>query len=203
MASLFPFIVIGPRALSVRPAAVLLASTMIAIFAVATGCIREDDLTLEQRAHQLYSQLMCPVCDAQTIDGSNAPIAQSMRLKVRELLDDGKTNSEIKEYFVLRSPEGEAILAAPEGGGFNLLAWIVPFFITFGGIGIALLTIRNLRRSNARSAEFTAAGSGSATDQNDLAKYLAQVDRDLGISPIPAAGKAGPGTPSPDEKADS
>lgn len=194
---------IGPRALSVRPAAVLLASTMIAIFAVATGCIREDDLTLEQRAHQLYSQLMCPVCDAQTIDGSNAPIAQSMRLKVRELLDDGKTNSEIKEYFVLRSPEGEAILAAPEGGGFNLLAWIVPFFITFGGIGIALLTIRNLRRSNARSAEFAAAGSGSATDQNDLAKYLAQVDRDLGISPIPAAGKAGPGTPSPDEKADS
>ena len=203
MASLFPFIVIGPRALSVRPAAVLLASTMIAIFAVATGCIREDDLTLEQRAHQLYSQLMCPVCDAQTIDGSNAPIAQSMRLKVRELLDDGKTNSEIKEYFVFRSPEGEAILAAPEGGGFNLLAWIVPFFITFGGIGIALLTIRNLRRSNARSAEFAAAGSGSATDQNDLAKYLAQVDRDLGISPIPAAGKAGPGTPSPDEKADS
>ena len=194
---------IGPRALSVRPAAVLLASTMIAIFAVATGCIREDDLTLEQRAHQLYSQLMCPVCDAQTIDGSNAPIAQSMRLKVRELLDDGKTNSEIKEYFVLRSPEGEAILAAPEGGGFNLLAWIVPFFITFGGIGIALLTIRNLRRANARSAEFAAAGSGSATDQNDLAKYLAQVDRDLGISPIPAAGKAGPGTPSPDEKADS
>ncbi len=203
MASRFPFIVIGPRALSVRPAAVLLASTMIAIFAVATGCIREDDLTLEQRAHQLYSQLMCPVCDAQTIDGSNAPIAQSMRLKVRELLDDGKTNSEIKEYFVLRSPEGQAILAAPEGGGFNLLAWIVPFFITFGGIGIALLTIRNLRRSNARSAEFAAAGSGSATDQNDLAKYLAQVDRDLGISPIPAAGKAGPGTPSPDEKADS
>ena len=203
MASRFPFIVIGPRALSVRPAAVLLASTMIAIFAVATGCIREDDLTLEQRAHQLYSQLMCPVCDAQTIDGSNAPIAQSMRLKVRELLDDGKTNSEIKEYFVFRSPEGEAILAAPEGGGFNLLAWIVPFFITFGGIGIALLTIRNLRRSNARSAEFAAAGSGSATDQNDLAKYLAQVDRDLGISPIPAAGKAGPGTPSPDEKADS
>ena len=203
MASRFPFIVIGPRALSVRPAAVLLASTMIAIFAVATGCIREDDLTLEQRAHQLYSQLMCPVCDAQTIDGSNAPIAQSMRLKVRELLDDGKTNSEIKEYFVLRSPEGEAILAAPEGGGFNLLAWIVPFFITFGGIGIALLTIRNLRRSNARSAEFAAAGSGSATDQNDLAKYLAQVDRDLGISPIPAAEKAGPGTPSPDEKADS
>lgn len=203
MASRFPFIVIGPRALSVRPAAVLLASTMIAIFAVATGCIREDDLTLEQRAHQLYSQLMCPVCDAQTIDGSNAPIAQSMRLKVRELLDDGKTNSEIREYFVLRSPEGEAILAAPSGGGFNLLAWIVPFFITFGGIGIALLTIRNLRRSNARSAEFTEAGSGSATDQNDLAKYLAQVDRDLGISPIPAAGKAGPGTPSPDEKADS
>ena len=203
MASRFPLIVIGPRALSVRPAAVLLASTMIAIFAVATGCIREDDLTLEQRAHQLYSQLMCPVCDAQTIDGSNAPIAQSMRLKVRELLDDGKTNSEIKEYFVLRSPEGEAILAAPEGGGFNLLAWIVPFFITFGGIGIALLTIRNLRRSNARSAELAGAGPGVTTGQNDLAEYLAQVDIDLGISSSSASGVAGPEKPKSNDEAGS
>ena len=203
MASRFPFIVIGPRALSFRPAAVLFASTMLVIFAVATGCIREDDLTLEQRAHQLYGQLMCPVCDGQTIDGSNAPIAQSMRLKVRELLDDGKTNSEIKDYFVLRSPEGEAILAAPSGGGFNLLAWIVPFFITFGGIGIALLTIRNLRRSNARAAELAAAGPGTVAGQNDLAEYLARVDRDLGISSSPTGAEAGSGKPEANDKVNS
>ena len=81
--------------------------------AAATGCIREDDLSLEQRSHQLGGQLMCPVCDGQTIDGSNAQIAQDMRAKVRELLDTGSTNAQVKDYFVVRY--GEEILAAPGG----------------------------------------------------------------------------------------
>ena len=200
MASRLPFILIGPRALLAKPAAILLVSMTIAIFA-ATGCIREDDLTLEQRSHQLAGQLMCPVCDAQTIDGSNAQIAQDMRVKVRELLDTGITNAEIKEYFVTRY--GQEILAAPGGSGFNWIAWIVPFFITFGGIGIALLTIRNLRRSNARSAELAGAGPGVTTGQNDLAEYLAQVDIDLGISSSSASGVAGPEKPNSNDEAGS
>ena len=48
---------------------------------ITFGCIREEDITLEQRMHQLTNQLMCPVCDAQTIDGSNAQISQDMRAK--------------------------------------------------------------------------------------------------------------------------
>ena len=129
---------------------------------------------------------MCPVCDAQTIDGSNAQIAQDMRAKVRELLDTGITNAEIKDYFVVRY--GEEILAAPGGGGFNSIAWIVPFFIVGGGIGIVLLTVRNLRRSNARSADLAVAGAD--TGQNGLSEYLAQVDRDLGFSETPPPGVA-------------
>lgn len=186
MASRLPFIVIGPRPLPSKAAAISLLSLTLVMLVAVTGCIREDDLTLEQRSHQLASQLMCPVCDGQTIDGSNAQIAQDMRAKVRELLDSGITNAEVKDYFVVRY--GEEILAAPAGGGFNMIAWIVPFFIAFGGIGIALLTIRNLRRSNARSAAL--APTGVATGRNDLSDYLAQVDRDLGISVEPVGGEA-------------
>lgn len=185
MASRLPFMLIGPRKLPSKAAAVSLLWLMLVLALTTFGCVREEDITLEQRAHQLARQLMCPVCDGQTIDGSNAQIAQDMRVKVRELLDDGKTNAEVKEYFVLRY--GEEVLAAPGGSGFNLIAWIVPFFIVIGGVGITLLTIRNLRRSNARSAAPAVADTGRNGVSEDLAEYLAQVDRDLGVSSEPVA----------------
>ena len=179
---------------------------MLVMLTTAVACIREEDITVEQRSHQLAGQLMCPVCDGQTIDGSNAQIAQDMRAKVRELLDTGLSNAEVKDYFVVRY--GEEILAAPEGGGFSLIAWIVPFFIAFGGIGIALLTVRNLRRSNRRSVGLAVAGGDSGAEANDLSKYLAQVDRDLSISGEPfIASKRSKNTESentgPDEMAKS
>jgi len=173
MASRFPFILIGPRALPNNSALLAVVGLFLIIFVSAIGCIREEDITLEQRSHQLAAQLMCPVCDGQTIDGSNAQIAQDMRLKVRELLDEGKTNGEVKDYFVLRY--GEEILAAPDGSGFNLLAWVVPVFIVFGGIGIALLAIKNMRK-----AGLQAQSSPTPAQRNgDLSHFLAQVDRDL------------------------
>ena len=195
MSSRLPFIKIGPRTITANAAAVPLLSLMLVLLAAASGCIREDDLTLEQRSHQLYRQLMCPVCDGQTIDASNAPVAREMRAKVRELLESGLTNAEIKDYFVQRFDE--KILAAPRGSGFGLIAWVVPFFIAFGGVGIALLTIRNLRRSNARSPGLATTGTG--TGQNDLSGYLAQVDRDLGIPDAPVAGGVNNGDTKPEE----
>jgi cytochrome c-type biogenesis protein CcmH len=173
MASRYPFVMIGPRALPNNSSLLALTGLFLIIFVSAIGCIREEDISLEQRSHQLATQLMCPICDGQTIDGSNAQISQDMRQKVRELLDEDKTNGEIKDYFVLRY--GEDILAAPEGSGFNLLAWVVPVFIVFGGVGIALLTIKNMRKAGiqAQSSPTPAAQNG------DLSDFLAQVDRDL------------------------
>ena len=154
---------------------IVIASPIVLLIVMMNtiGCIREEDITLEQRMHQLTNQLMCPVCDGQTIDGSNAQISQDMRAKVQELLEIGNSNSEIKAYFVLRY--GEDILAAPKGVGFNILAWIMPVFIVFGGISIALLALKNMRRSN------TQAALAPTPEQRDLSEYLKQVDKDLGI----------------------
>ena len=146
---------------------------LFVVIMITFGCIREEDITLEQRMHQLTNQLMCPVCDAQTIDGSNAQISKDMRAKVQELLGEGKSNSEIKDYFVLRY--GEDILAAPKGIGFNLLAWIMPVFIFLAGISIAFLALKNMRRANTKAALTV------RSNQHDLSEYLKQVDTDLGI----------------------
>jgi cytochrome c-type biogenesis protein CcmH len=176
MASSIPFVLIGPRAAPNRSASFWMAAILFALLLATSGCIREEDITLEQRAHQLAAQLMCPVCDAQTIDGSSAQISQDMRLKVRELLDRGDTNAEVKDYFVLRY--GPEILAAPDGSGFNLLAWIVPVFIVVGGVGIALFAIKNMRKSGIRAQK----NEINVDDKDGLSEFLAQVDRDLGSS---------------------
>jgi len=184
MASRIPFVMIGPRALPSRALAISVTALFFLFLLTTVSCIREEDITLEQRAHQLAGDLMCPVCDGQTIDGSNAQIAVDMRLKVRELLDSGNTNAEVKDYFVDRY--GQEILAAPETSGFSLLAYIVPVFIVLGGIGIALITIKNMRKSAAQAGSPSGQSITSSNKPNDLSDYLAQVDRDLGISNNPA-----------------
>jgi cytochrome c-type biogenesis protein CcmH len=183
MASRIPFVMIGPRALPSRALAISF-TVFFLLLLTTSGCIREEDITLEQRAHQLAGELMCPVCDGQTIDGSNAQISIDMRLKVRELLNAGDTNAEVKDYFVVRY--GQEILAAPESSGFNLLAYIVPVFIVLGGIGIALITIKNMRKSAAQANSSNGQTESTSNNPDDLSNYLAQVDRDLGISIEPS-----------------
>jgi len=180
MASRIPFVMIGPRALPPRALAISFTALFFLLLLSATSCVREADITLEQRAHQLSGELMCPVCDGQTIDGSNAQIAVDMRLKVRELLDEGDTNAEVRDYFVDRY--GQEILAAPERSGFNLLAYIVPVVIVLGGIGIALITIKNMRKSASEAKSSSTISASDSQQPDDIANYLAQVDRDLGIS---------------------
>jgi len=192
MASRIPFVMTGPRAFAVgafplRTLAISLTTLFLLALLSLTGCVREEDITLEQRAHQLAGELMCPVCDGQTIDGSNAQIAIDMRLKVRERLEAGDTNAEVRDYFVDRY--GEEILAAPERSGFNLLAWVVPIVIVVGGIGIALVTIKNLRKAGLQAQEENVLSQPSQEDDNNLEKFLAQVDRDLGISPETDSGE--------------
>jgi len=171
---------IGPRAIHTSPKTVILTVLMLSFLLGLAGCVRESDITLEQRSHQLGGELMCPVCDGQTIDGSNAQIAVDMRLKVRDLLDEGLTNADVRDYFVLRY--GQEILAAPERSGFNMLAWIIPVLIVTGGIGIALLSIKNMRKSGLKAQASGGLSIAVEQEQEDLTHYLTQVDRDLGIS---------------------
>jgi len=180
MAYRIPLVMNGPSPLSYRALAVSFATLFLLFTVSLTSCVREEDITDEQRAHQLSGELMCPVCDGQTIDGSNAQIAIDMRLKVRELLSEGNSNAEVRDYFVVRY--GEEILAAPERSGFTLLAYIVPVVIVLGGIGIALITIKNMRKAGLQKQP---AGSGAPyknQTQDDLSEFLERVDRDLGIS---------------------
>ena len=149
-------------------------ATLLAL--VATACIAEDDLTFDQRHRQLSEQLMCPVCDGQTIDQSSATLSEDMKTVIWEQLEDGRSNAEIRGYFVERY--GESVLAAPTSEGLNLTAWILPAFIAAAGLAIVGAAYFRMRSPSAtKAAEVN--NQPSDDPAAELDSYLARVDAEM------------------------
>jgi cytochrome c-type biogenesis protein CcmH len=92
------------------------------------------DPVLEQRARQVSAGLRCLVCQNQSIDDSDAPLARDLRLLVRERLQAGDTDRQVEDYLVLRY--GEFVLLKPAFGTHTLLLWLAPALVfLLGGIG--------------------------------------------------------------------
>lgn len=143
---------------------------VVVVFLLFSGCVSEDDLTPEQRAYTLDKQLMCPVCDGQTLDQSHAQLATDMKQVIRDKIDAGDTNQEIRDYFVDRY--GEVVLAAPEASGFNLLVWVIPVIITSFGVLTVAWVLKNMKSRSATTPT-------PITTDKRLDSYLAKVDADL------------------------
>lgn len=92
------------------------------------------------RAADLEAELVCPVCET-TLDQSNAPVAQRMKLFIRERIAAGDSEQEIKDALVAEF--GESVLATPAKSGFGLLAWVLPWAVIAGGaVALAVLVRR-------------------------------------------------------------
>ncbi|MBM6592358.1 cytochrome c-type biogenesis protein [Microvirga pudoricolor] len=93
------------------------------------------DPALEQRARGISSGLRCLVCQNQSIDDSDAPLAKDLRVLVRERLTAGDSDSQVRDFLVQRY--GEFVLLKPSFSGHNLLLWLGPFAVlVVGGIGV-------------------------------------------------------------------
>ena len=85
------------------------------------------DPALEHRARALSAQLRCLVCQNQSIDDSEAPLAKDLRTLVREQLSAGKTDAEIMEFVVARY--GDYVLLRPKLTAETILLWGSPFAV--------------------------------------------------------------------------
>jgi cytochrome c-type biogenesis protein CcmH len=94
------------------------------------------DPTLEARARALSKDLRCMVCQNQSIDDSEAPLARDLRILVRERLKAGDTDRQVIDFLVARY--GEFVLLNPRFTWHNLLLWLGPPGLLLGG-GIVLL----------------------------------------------------------------
>jgi cytochrome c-type biogenesis protein CcmH len=99
----------------------------------------------------LEAEIMCPTCEGQTLDQSQAPSAQRVKAFIRERSSAGDTCGEIKAQLV--DDFGERILAAPPRKGFNLLAWLLP--VAGLAVGALAVAVAAWRWSRSREPEPT------------------------------------------------
>src|SRR5215470_15262417 len=89
----------------------------------------------EARARSLSRELRCMVCQNQSIDDSEAPLARDLRLLVRERIAAGDSDSQVIDFLVARY--GEFVLLRPRFERQTLLLWLVPpFLLVVGGVAL-------------------------------------------------------------------
>ncbi len=128
-----------------------------------------EDPKLESRAREISAGLRCLVCQNQSIDESNAPLARDLRLLVRERLKAGDDNDEILDYIVARY--GEFVLLRPPVGWHTALLWLAPALFLLLGLYLMRGVLRRHRAQPAGPAPL------SDDDQARLSQILDQ-DRD-------------------------
>lgn len=133
---------------------------------------------LEERAQRIYSGVMCPQCAGQTIDESNAPIAEAMRTAIKAQLRNGASDDAIMDSLV--QSYGEGILASPPTRGFSLLAWLVPPLALLLGAAAVFFAIRSMRGRSTIEPAAAAAGGGTADIASAGRLPFDLVDRELG-----------------------
>ncbi len=104
-----------------------------------------DDPALEVRARNLSLGLRCLVCQNQSIDDSDAPLAKDLRVLVRERLKAGDSDDEIIDFVVARY--GEFVLLKPRFTSHTWILWLATPLVLISALGMILYGYRRRRAS--------------------------------------------------------
>ena len=133
-------------------AAVLAVALVVALLAgtLPVRAVQPDEIlpdrALESRARSLSAELRCLVCQNQSIDDSDAPLARDLRLLVRDRLKAGDSDVAVRDYVVARY--GDFVLLRPPFAGHTLLLWLGPAVVVVAtGIGLGLVRRTHAARS--------------------------------------------------------
>jgi cytochrome c-type biogenesis protein CcmH len=114
--------------------------------AFSWAAVQPDEMlqnpALEARARTLSQQLRCMVCQNESIDDSDAPLARDLRVLVRERLQAGDNDAQVLDFLVARY--GEFVLLKPRLSWRTAILWGLPPGLLLGGL--ALLVVAAARR---------------------------------------------------------
>lgn len=108
------------------------------------------DAALEARARALSKDLRCMVCQNQSIDDSDAPLARDLRILVRERLQAGDSDQRVIDFLVARY--GEFVLLKPRFSAHTALLWLGPAAALLIGV-LVLLVVARRHQTRARSGQ--------------------------------------------------
>jgi cytochrome c-type biogenesis protein CcmH len=140
------------------------------------------DPALEARARRLSQELRCLVCQNQSIDDSNAPLARDLRLVVRERLAAGDSDAAVLRFVETRY--GEFVLLRPPFGPHTLILWLAPLVLLAG-------TLAFLYRRLRTPATAAAAAPLTPAEQRRLDDLLRPRDPAEASRPSPSRGEDG------------
>jgi cytochrome c-type biogenesis protein CcmH len=98
------------------------------------------DPAQEMRARALQRELRCLVCQGESLDESNAPLAVDLRHLIREHMRVGESDEQIKQFLVSRY--GDFILMKPPFDAGTYALWLTPFAVLIAGIGVSIWVVR-------------------------------------------------------------
>jgi cytochrome c-type biogenesis protein CcmH len=148
----------------------------VSLLAVPARAVQPDEIlndpVLEARARTLSQELRCMVCQNQSIDDSEAPLAKDLRVLVRERLTAGDSDSQVIDFLVARY--GEFVLLRPRLSAHTALLWLAPFGVVLLGAW-GLISLR--RRRRAESVSGITQAPLSAAEQARVSELLESSDR--------------------------
>ena len=125
------------------------------------------DKALEARARDISAGLRCLVCQNQSIDDSDAPLAHDLRVLVRERLTAGDSDTQVREFVVARY--GDFVLLKPPFSAATLLLWLMPLLALAGAALILWNTFGSPTRTPSAAPS---SGNLSADEQAALDALL-------------------------------
>ena len=129
----------------------LFAALTAPAFAVQPDEVMKD-AGLEARARELSAELRCMVCQNQSIDDSDAPLARDIRVLIRQRIAEGESNDQVRAYLVSRY--GDFILLKPPLKLETLLLWLAPPLTLCAGL--AAIFVNRWRAAERPPAPLTA-----------------------------------------------
>lgn len=107
-------------------------SFMLFFLASSTSWAQLSDAEIESRAKEVGKSLRCVVCQNQSIDESDAPLAADMRKLVRNRLREGDSNAEVIDYMQERY--GDYVLLKPPVQTNTYILWFLPFILLLSAL---------------------------------------------------------------------
>jgi cytochrome c-type biogenesis protein CcmH len=152
---------------------IAISFVLMMAFAAPAYAVQPDEIMAdpvkEARARDLSRELRCMVCQNQSIDDSEAPLARDLRLLVRERIAAGDSDSQVIDFLVARY--GEFVLLKPRFERQTLLLWLLtPLALAGGGL---VLWMHGRRRAKSATLEDRSEARLSAEEEARLQRLIA------------------------------
>ncbi|WOR13734.1 cytochrome c-type biogenesis protein [Hyphomonas sp. FCG-A18] len=116
----------------------MIKAALFSLMLAMQGTQPLDDPKEEARAQDLMREIRCVACENEPVSQSGSDIARDMRARIRTLVAEGKTDEEIRDWFVARY--GEFVLFRPDSEGVTgKLLWGLPFALLLVGGGLLFM----------------------------------------------------------------